>query len=118
LVALTDALVRVTRQPALDELDEVFQLLRTEANAIRRRHGTLFGARAFRDLVVVAVGLAPRLRPSPGRRRRHRTPTGRRRGATARSTSASSRRRPTICSPTGRPLAVHPAGTETAGWPL
>jgi len=67
LVALTDALVRVARQPTLDELDEVFQLLRTEANAIQRSHGTLFGARAFRDLVVVAVDFATRIGPSAHR---------------------------------------------------
>jgi len=67
LVALTDALVRVARQPTLDELDEVFQLLRTEANAIQRSHGTLFRARAFRDLVVVAVDFATRIGPSASR---------------------------------------------------
>jgi hypothetical protein len=67
LIALTDALVRVARQPTLDELDEVFQLLGTEAREIRRRYGTVFGARAFRDLVVVAVDFATRIGPSAGR---------------------------------------------------
>jgi len=67
LVALTDALVRVSRQPTLAELDEIFQLLRTEAVEIRRSYGTLFGARAFRDLVVVAVDFATRIHPPPAR---------------------------------------------------
>jgi len=63
LVALTDALVRVSRQPT----DEIFQLLRTEAVEIRRSYGTLFGARAFRDLVVVAVDFATRIHPPAAR---------------------------------------------------
>ena len=63
LIALTDALVRVAKQPTLDELDEVFQLLWAEAREIRRSYGTLFGARAFRDLVVVAVDFATRIHP-------------------------------------------------------
>jgi hypothetical protein len=56
LVALTDALVRVSKQPTLAELDE-----------IRRSYGTLFGARAFRDLVVVAVDFATRIHPPAAR---------------------------------------------------
>ena len=60
LIALTDALVRVTKQPTLEELDDVYRLLTTEAKKIRRSYGTLFGARAFRDLVVVAVDFVAR----------------------------------------------------------
>jgi hypothetical protein len=67
LVALTDALVRAAKQPTLDELDEVFQLLWAEAREIRRSHGTLFGARAFKDLVVVAVDFATRTGPLAAR---------------------------------------------------
>ena len=58
LIALTDALVRAAKQPTLAELSRVFQLLSVEARGIRRKYGTLFGARAFRDLVVVAVDFA------------------------------------------------------------
>jgi len=60
LIALTDALVRAAQQPTLDELYRMFQILSTEATGIRRNYGTLFGARAFRDLVVVAVDFATR----------------------------------------------------------
>jgi hypothetical protein len=60
LIALTDALVRAAKQPTLAELSRTFQLLCVEATGIRRKYGTLFGARAFRDLVVVAVDFATR----------------------------------------------------------
>ena len=60
LIALTDALVRAAQQPTLDELYRMFQILSTEATGIRQNYGTLFGARAFRDLVVVAVDFATR----------------------------------------------------------
>ena len=60
LIALTDALVRAAKQPTLAELCRTFQLLSVEATGIRRKYGTLFGARAFRDLVVVAVDFATR----------------------------------------------------------
>jgi hypothetical protein len=60
LIALTDALVRTAKQPALAELSRTFQLLSVEATGIRRKYGTLFGARAFKDLVVVAVDFASR----------------------------------------------------------
>jgi len=60
LIALTDALVRAAKQPTLAELCRMFQLLSAEATGIRRNYGTLFGARAFRDLVVVAVDFATR----------------------------------------------------------
>ena len=60
LIALTDALVRAERQPTVDQLHRVFHLLSVEAAAIRRSHGTLFGARAFRDLVLVAADFVTR----------------------------------------------------------
>jgi hypothetical protein len=60
LIALTDALVRAAKQPTLDELYRMFQILSAEATGIRQNYGTLFGARAFRDLVVVAVDFATR----------------------------------------------------------
>jgi hypothetical protein len=60
LIALTDALVRTAKQPALAELWRTFQLLSVEATGIRRKYGTLFGAGAFKDLVVVAVDFASR----------------------------------------------------------
>ena len=60
MIALTDALVRAAKQPTLAELSRMFQLLSVEATGIRRNYGTLFGARAFRDLVVVAVDFATR----------------------------------------------------------
>ena len=67
LIALTDALVRVAKQPTLAELYRTFQLLSAEAIGIRRNYGTLFGARAFKDLVVVAVDFATREKPVPAR---------------------------------------------------
>jgi hypothetical protein len=60
LIALTDALVRAAKQPTLGELYRMFQILSAEATGVRRNHGTLFGARAFRDLVVIAVDFATR----------------------------------------------------------
>ena len=60
LLALTDALVRTEKQPTVDELYRVFHLLSAEAASIRRSHGTLFGARAFRDLVLVAADFVTR----------------------------------------------------------
>jgi hypothetical protein len=63
LIALTDALVRAAKQPALDELDRLFQLVSAEAIRIRRNYGTLFGPRAFKDLVIVAVDFATRGKP-------------------------------------------------------
>jgi hypothetical protein len=64
LIARTDALVRAGKQPVLDELYRLFQLVSTEAVGIRRNYGTLFGARAFKDLVFVAVDFATRPRAS------------------------------------------------------
>ena len=60
LIALTDALVRAAKQPTFDELYRMFRILSAEATRIRRNYGTLFGARAFRELVVVAVDFATR----------------------------------------------------------
>ena len=67
LVALTDAMVRAAKQPTLDELYRLFQLLSEEAIGIRKNYGTLFGARAFKDLVVVAVDFATREKGLPAR---------------------------------------------------
>jgi len=60
LIALTDALVRVGKQPTLDVLYRLFRLLSGEAVGIRRSYGTLFGPRAFKDLVLVAFDFAAR----------------------------------------------------------
>jgi hypothetical protein len=60
LVALTDALVRATKQPTVAELGRIHRFLREKSGGIRRNYGTLFGARAFRDLVVVATDFATR----------------------------------------------------------
>ena len=60
LTALTDALVRATKQPTLDELQRIHRFLQEKSKGIRRNYGTLFGARAFRDLVVVATDFATR----------------------------------------------------------
>jgi hypothetical protein len=60
LIALTDALGRAAKQPSLDELNRLFRRLSAEAVGIRRSYGTLFGARAFSDLVIVAVDFATR----------------------------------------------------------
>jgi hypothetical protein len=60
LIALTDALVTATKQPTVDELGRIHRFLRDKSSGIRRNYGTLFGARAFRDLVVVATDFATR----------------------------------------------------------
>ena len=60
LIALTDALVRVGKQPTVDVLYRLFRLLSAEAVGVRRNYGTLFGPRAFQDLVVVALDFAAR----------------------------------------------------------
>jgi hypothetical protein len=60
LIALTDALVRATKQPTVDELARVHRFLRDRSRRIRGHFGTLFGARAFRDLVVIATEFAAR----------------------------------------------------------
>jgi hypothetical protein len=60
LVGLTDALVRATTQPSLGELRQIHRFLQDRASRVRRDYGTLFGARAFRDLVVVATDFARR----------------------------------------------------------
>jgi hypothetical protein len=60
LIALTDALVRATRQPNVDELGRIRRFLHDKSIGIRRNYGTLFGARAFRDLVVVATDFVTR----------------------------------------------------------
>jgi hypothetical protein len=52
---LSNALVRVERQPTPNELHGAYRSLRRSARPIRRAHGTLFGARAFSDLVVLAT---------------------------------------------------------------
>jgi hypothetical protein len=60
LIALTDALVRVVKQPTVGELYRIFDLLSAEATNIRTNYGTLFGARAFRELVFVAADFVKR----------------------------------------------------------
>ena len=60
LIALTDALARATKQPTLDELGRIYRFLRDESHDIRRSYGTLFGARAFRHLVVAATDFVTR----------------------------------------------------------
>jgi hypothetical protein len=60
LLALSNALVRATKQPAVDELDRIHRFLRDRSRGIRRNYGTLFGARAFGDLVVIATEFAIR----------------------------------------------------------
>jgi hypothetical protein len=60
LIALTDALVRAAKQPTLDVLYRLFQLLSADAVRVRKNYGTLFGPRAFKDLVLVAFGFAAR----------------------------------------------------------
>ena len=62
LIALTDALIRVGEQPTLDVLYRLFRLLSAEAVGIRRSYGTLFGARSFRDLGLLAAGFVRRER--------------------------------------------------------
>jgi len=60
LIALADALVRAAKQPSVDDLDRVYRFLRDESSGIRRSYGTLFGARAFRHLVVAATDFVTR----------------------------------------------------------
>ncbi len=67
LIALSDALIKVGEQPTLEVLYRLFRLLSTEAVGIRRGYGTLFGPRAFNDLVLVAFDFAAREMLRPGR---------------------------------------------------
>ena len=60
LIALSGALVRATKQPTFDELDQAYRFLRDKSNGIRRIYGTLFGARSFRHLVVAATDFVRR----------------------------------------------------------
>jgi hypothetical protein len=60
LIALSDALVRATKQPTFHELDQAYRFLRDKSNGLRRIYGTLFGARAFRHLVVAATDFVRR----------------------------------------------------------
>jgi hypothetical protein len=60
LIALSDALARATKQPTFDELDRTYRFLEEESNGIQRIYGTLFGARAFRHLVVAATDFVRR----------------------------------------------------------
>jgi len=48
------------KQPSVAELGRIHRFLRDKSSGIRRSYGTLFGARAFRDLVVVATDFATR----------------------------------------------------------
>jgi len=48
------------KQPTVNELSQIHRFLRDKSGGIRRNYGTLFGARAFRDLVVVAADFATR----------------------------------------------------------
>ena len=43
------------RQPTLAELQDIYRFLRKSAGEIRSEYGPLFGARAFRGLVVLAT---------------------------------------------------------------
>jgi hypothetical protein len=60
LIALGDALVRATKQSTIDKLDRTYRFLRDEAKEVRRTYGSLYGARAFRDLVVAATDFVAR----------------------------------------------------------
>src|SRR5262249_23055089 len=55
LVELTKALVRADRQPTIEELTEIYRVLRRGAVRIREANAGLFGARAFHDLVFLAT---------------------------------------------------------------
>jgi hypothetical protein len=60
LIALTDALVRAEKQPTVRALYRTYRFLSDESVGIRRNYGTLFGARAFRDLVGLATNFVTR----------------------------------------------------------
>lgn len=60
LVELSNALVRAHGRPTLDGLNRAYFFLRRGARAIKREYGTLFGARAFRDLVILATDYSDR----------------------------------------------------------
>ncbi|HEV8397042.1 MAG TPA: hypothetical protein VGQ37_22325 [Vicinamibacterales bacterium] len=60
LIALTDALVRAEKQPTVRELYRTYRFLSDESIGIRRNYGTVFGARAFRDLVGLATNFVAR----------------------------------------------------------
>ena len=54
LIELSNALVRVA-QPSLERLRDVHTAVRRAARRTRRDYGTLYGARPFRNLVLVAT---------------------------------------------------------------
>jgi len=55
LIQLSNALVRVQEQPTLEDLSAVYRFVKASAAQLRRTYGTLFEARPFRDLVVLAA---------------------------------------------------------------
>lgn len=61
LVQLSHALVRGPRQPELAEVRQVLRTVRRAARILRQDYGSLFGARAFRELVFAATEAADRI---------------------------------------------------------
>ncbi len=60
LIELSNAFVRARRQPQLAELERTYRLVSAGAGRIKREYGTLFGARPFKDLVLLATDYVDR----------------------------------------------------------
>jgi hypothetical protein len=60
LIELTNAFVRARRQPQLNELERTYRFVSTGAGRSKRAYGTLFGARPFKDLVLLATDYVDR----------------------------------------------------------
>jgi len=61
LLCLAHALIRVADEPSADQLHAVHRVVRLAARDIRRRYGTLYGARAFTELAYAATNAAREL---------------------------------------------------------
>jgi hypothetical protein len=60
LIELSNALVRARRQPQLADLERTYRFVSAGAGPIKRAYGTLFGARPFKDLVLLATDYVDR----------------------------------------------------------
>ena len=60
LIELSNALVRTRRQPQLNELERTYRFVSAGAGRIKLAYGTLFGARSFKDLVLLATDYVDR----------------------------------------------------------
>jgi hypothetical protein len=60
LIEISNALVRARRQPQLTELERTYRFISAGAGRIKRIYDTVFGARPFKDLVLLATDYVER----------------------------------------------------------